>query len=577
MGSGGTTVISDEDEVDAVTTDAVVTAAAPTEAASTTTERRAMLAAAAAGVGLLAAACVPAADPGGASAPIVSPPPTTPPPPTIPPPPVPPTLAQARLLAGRATFGATAAVVNRIISLGTNAWVDEQLDPAGLPDAEGRLGAFTTLRQTNSQNEMIRNTDQNQLFYELDHATLLRGVFSERQLYEVMCDFWSNHFNIWRNSSYLTQLRTVDNEQVIRPFALGKFSDLLMASAKSPAMLVYLNNYESRGDPGRQVNENYGRELLELHTLGIVNGAQVYSEVDILGAAKVLSGWSINWTNGATKYDYVFNASYHSREAVSILGGAWTCPARPTSADYRANGMADGESLIRFLAHHSATARYICFKLARRFVGDDPPMGLVDRLAQVYTANDTAIAPVLRELFRSAEFAASGNSKVKRPIDWLYSALRATGASVVDAPRGQASSRLRSAADALGQPLNERVTPDGYSEKAADWIAADGLLKRWEYGAKISRNQITDSNSTEKVAINVLGLVPAPLPPTNRALVAAIANNNFQVTISSSDETAICTALSINPDAAVTTLATDATKLQTTVGLLLGHPQFHRR
>ena len=565
MGSGATAVVSED-------TGAVTEAEGgqDRERGPHRSERRAVLTAVgAAGVGLVAAACAPpAAQP-------APPPAVQAPPPPTPPPPVPPTVAQARLLAGRATFGATAGVVARVSALGMAGWLDEQLNPAALPSAEARLGAFNTLRQTNSQNEAVRNTDQDQLFHELDHATLLRAVFSERQLYEVMCDFWSNHFNIWRNAKYLTQLKTVDNERVIRPFALGKFSDLLMASAKSPAMLVYLDNYTSRGDPGRMVNENYGRELLELHTLGIVNGQHVYSEADILGASKVLSGWSINWTNGATKYDFFFADYYHSREAVSILGGAWSRPARTN--DYRTRGMGDGESLVQFLARHPATARHICFKLVRRFVADNPPMGLVDRLAATFTANDTAIAPVLRELFLSPEFAAAANLKTKRPIDWLYSALRSTAAQVSDAPRGQASSRLRSAQSALGQPLNEWVTPDGYAEEAVEWVAADGLLKRWEYGARISRNQLTDSNTPAKVAINVLTLVPAPLPPTNRALIAAIASNHFQIPISSSDEAAICTAVQVPPDAAVTTLATDVARLQGAVGLLLAHPQFHRR
>lgn len=533
-----------------------------------TTGRRAVFAAL--GTGVLAAACAPPAE---------SPPAAPPPPPQVnQPAPVPPTaVGHARLLARRATFGATAAVYERIQALGAAAWIEEQLSPWGLPDAEGRLGAFTTLRQTNSQNDAVRSSDSNQLFFELDHATLLRAVYSQRQLYEVMCDFWTNHFNVWRNADWITQLKTVDNERVIRPNALGKFSDLLMASAKSPAMLVYLDNYQSRGDPGYQVNENYGRELLELHTLGIVNGEQVYGEQDILGVAKVLSGWNINWTNGPAKFEFLFADWYHNREAVSILGGQWSCPARPTWQDYSRNGLGDGESLIRFLARHPSTARHVCFKLARRFVSDTPPMALVDRLAGIYRANDTAIVPVLRELFNSPEFAWSAGSKVKRPIDWLYSSLRVTGAQIHDAPRGQASGRLRSAAAALGQALHERQSPDGYPERAAYWVSADGLLKRWEYGAKIGRNTITDANAAEKVVVDPFALLPPQLPATNRELLWSIGERTFQISISAGDQNAMCTALRIQPDAAVTTLATDAVLLQATIGLMLAHPQFQYR
>lgn len=555
--SGGTTVLETDEES---------TANAPVDR-ETPTRRAVFGAMGAAGAGLVAAACVPE-----------TPAPAPTPPAVNQPAPVPPTpVDQARLLARRATFGATAPVLARIQALGITRWLDEQLAPWSLPDAEGRLGAYATLRQNNWQNEAYRANDQNDLFYQLDHATLLRAVYSERQLYEVMCDFWTNHFNIWRSADWITQLKTVDNEQVIRPNALGKFADLLMASAKSPAMLVYLDNYQSRGDPGYQVNENYGRELCELHTLGIVNGEQVYSENDILGIAKVLSGWNINWTNGDSKFTFLFADWWHNREAVSILGGQWSCPARPNWNDYSKNSLGDGESLIRFLARHPSTARHICYKLVRRFVADVPPMGLVDRLVSIYMANDTAIVPVLRGLFLSAEFQASGNLKVKRPIDWLYSSLRVTNAAVHEAPRGQAASRLKSAEAALGQSLNERVSPDGFPEKAAYWVSADGLLKRWEYGAKIGRNTITDANATEKVAVDVLSLLPAPLPATNRAVINAMAESTFQISISTSDQNAICTALRIAPDAAVTTLATDTALLAGAVGLLLAHPQFQHR
>ena len=227
--------------------------------------------------------------------------------------------------------------------MGSAAWLDQQLAPGGLPDAESRLTGYSTLRSTDAQNDAVRAEDGERLFAELDHATLLRAVYSERQLYEVMCDFWTNHLNIWRRAKWLTQLKTSDNERVVRAHALGKFTDLLMASAKSPAMLVYLDNYVSDGRPGKQVNENYGRELLELHTLGIVDGQHVYDESDVVGVAKVLSGWTINWDNGPNRYSYRFGEWSHSREAVSILGGAWSRPSRENYQDRVANAQGDGE------------------------------------------------------------------------------------------------------------------------------------------------------------------------------------------------------------------------------------------
>ena len=528
------------------------------------TARRSLLVAA--GAGVVAAACT-------APAPTPAPKPAATPPPTIPPTPV----AAARHLANRATFGATAATVEAIRTKGPTAWLDAQLSPAALPDAESRLASYATLRQTNFQNEAVRNSDEELLFAELDHATIQRAVYSERQLYEVMCDFWTNHLTVWRRAKWLTQLKTLDNEQVVRRHALGRFADLLMASAKSPAMLVYLDNFASEGQPGSQVNENYGRELLELHTLGIVGGAQVYTEADVVGVAKVLSGWSINWDNNANRYTFRFSEWWHCRDAVSILGGAWSRPSRANYQDRVANAQRDGESLINFLARHPSTARNLATKLVRRFVSDTPPPALVDRLAATYLSSDTAVAPVLRQLFLSAEFNAAAGQKVKRPQDWLYSALRTTRAQIDPAPKGVAATRLRSTALALGQPLFERVSPDGWPDRATYWVAADGLLKRWEHGAKLARNQITDSSSPEKVVVDVMALVPSPLPATVRDVMIRIAAATFQFDLSSADADAIASAARLTPTGPAATLTGDLTLLQNVVGLLLSHPSFQRR
>jgi uncharacterized protein (DUF1800 family) len=532
--------------------------------------RRSLLVAAGAGV-IAAAACSPPPAPG------PDPTPTDEPPPPPGPPPVPTSLSAARHLANRATFGATDATVERILAVGAAAWIDEQLAPGRLPHAEALLAGYTTLRQTNAQNEAVRSTDEDRLLAELDHATLLRAVHSERQLFEVMCDFWTNHLNIWRRAKWLTQLKTVDNEKVIRAHALGRFSDLLMASAKSPAMLVYLDNFASEGQPGKRVNENYGRELLELHTLGIVNGTQVYDESDVLGVSKVLSGWSINWEDNAQRYTFRFSEWWHSRDAVSILGGAWRRPSRADYHDRVANAQADGESLLRFLARHPSTARNLATKLVRRFVSDTPPPALVDRLVRTYLANDTAIAPVLRQLLSSPEFHASVGQKVKRPQDWLYSALRTTAAQIDPAPMGIAAARLRSAGAALGQPLFERPSPDGWPDRAAHWVAADGLLKRWEHAARIARNRITDEDSAQKVTVDAAALVPSPRPPTVRQLLVAMAATTFQYDLPGADADAIATAARLAPTADAGALADDPTLLCNAIGLLLSHPSFQRR
>ncbi len=500
-------------------------------------------------------------------------PPTTPSttPPTTPPP-VPWPVEEARTLANRATFGATKPVVDRILTIGAEAWIDEQLAARGA-GVESMLSGYTTLGATNAQNENQRKTDESVLFDELDHAMLLRAVHSQNQLYEIMCDFWSNHFNIWRSAKYLTQLKTRDDGDVIRPNALGRFVDLLLASARSPAMLVYLDNYNSNARAPKGLNENWGRELLELHTLGIIKGEQVYSEADVRAVATVMAGRTINYANTPTRFTYLWNSSYASTDAVSVLGGQWSRPTRSNAAQSET----DGDSLLAFLARHPSTARYICYKLCRRFVADDPPMALVDRLAAVYTANDTAIAPVLRTLLLSQELRSSGGRKTKRPIEWLYSGLRVMGATVDPKPSGQAASRLRSVQSTLGQPINGRPSPDGYPETASAWVSADGLLKRWEKGALLARNRITDTNAAEKVTVDLNALLPSPLPTTTRDLVVAIADQVFQYPLSPADADSILMALTVVPTASATTLTSNSSNLQATFGLLAAHPAFQRR
>lgn len=523
--------------------------------------RRALLSVLGIGAGgLVSAACAPTPPKKVPVTPTTTPKPTT-------------TLAAAQHLARRATFGATQADVQNIVAMGASAWIDRQLARTPLQSAEHLLGSCVTLKNTNEQNYELKKAGEDRIYDELDHATLLRAVYSKQQLYEVMCDFWTNHLNIWRRADWLIHLKTRENETVVRTHALGKFSDMLMASAKSPAMLVYLDNYQSRGEPGQQVNENYGRELLELHTLGIIDGNHVYSEADVVGVAKVLSGWGISWESGSL-HDFQFNYWNHNREAVSILDGAWSRPARPKWGDYNVNGMADGESLIRFLARHPSTAKHLATKLVRRFVSDTPPPALVARLTSIYLANDTAIKPVLRALFLSTEFNQSVNQKVKRPLDWVVSALRATGAVIPTDPSTRALKDLRNALNAMGQPIFERVSPDGWPESSKYWIGADGLLKRWEYSASLARSTAQDPT---KIKVDLGALLPTKLPSTASALVTWLAKERFQIVISNTEMQAICTAMGVSPTASTAGLTGSSSQLQECVGLLLAHPAFHRR
>ena len=385
-------------------------------------------------------------------------------------------------LVSRATFGWTPETERDVLDAGWPAWLDRQLAPATIPDPKVNrlLAGYQTLGNSNWQNHVFQHTVEEgwyRLLGERAHSTLLRAVYSKRQLHEVMVEFWTNHFNINLDETPADHMITADNRTVARAHALGRFVDLLQASAHSPAMLVYLDNFVSNANSARGVNENYGREVLELHTMGIVDGVQQYDEADVRGVSLVLSGWSVNTNDG--QHGFQFKTGMHHSGPVSILGGAFSTPGRSGAA-----GLQDGVDMLDVLARHPATARHIAYKLCRRFVADTPPPALVTSAAQVYTDNDTAIAPVLRHIFHSAAFAAGPRNKVRRGFEVLAAYARAMGGEIDPDPVGEAANFMHGYGwgflDRLGQRLWGHQTPDGYPDTAADWISADGLLRRWE-------------------------------------------------------------------------------------------------
>jgi len=481
-------------------------------------------------------------------------------------------------VANRLTFGPTPGLVAAISATGITAWIDRQLAPAGLPDAEGRLSgaAYQSLRNSNLANYAVRETSggQDRIFNAMDHANLQRAIYSEQQLYELMCDFWGNYFNIWRRHTWMGFLRTRDYEDVVRANALGKFSTMLSASAHSPAMLDYLDNLSNDASRPGGVNQNYARELLELHSMGIINGEHVYTEADVQAVAQIISGFALESSNASpNRFNFKFLANQHSRTAVSCFGGAISFPARAVGQGY-----ADGVALVDYLAHHPSTARYVCWKLCRRFVGDNPPMALVDSAAAVFTANDTAIAPTLRHILMSQEFASSVSGKVRRPLEHMVACLRALGATMSNDPEGTSADALRDALYGMGQPIFERVTPDGYPDFAAHWVSSDGLINRWETSGLIARNGLgSQSNTADRVRVDLNVLLPNPLPATVADLISWMAANLADFTMSSQDVTDLCTALTVTPTAVSTTLKNDTTKFPLAVGLILSHPTFQRR
>jgi hypothetical protein len=385
-------------------------------------------------------------------------------------------------LISRTTFGWTPETERDVLDAGWVRWLDAQLAPATVPDPAMAplLAGFQTLGNSNWQNYVLMDTVEggwDRIVGERAHATFLRAVHSRRQLYEVMVEFWTNHFNVNLDDTDADHMITVDNRQVARAHALGRFVDLLQASAHSPAMLIYLNNAISDANSDEGVNENYGRELLELHSMGIIDGVQPYTEADMRGVALTLSGWSVNTDDGQHRFQ--FKSEMHHAGPVSILGGAFVTPGHTGTA-----GLADGVTLINTVARHPATARYIAYKLCRRFVADTPPPALVASAAAVYTQHDTAIAPVLRHIFHSSAFASGPHNKVRRGFEVFVAYARAMGGTTSPDPVGGLANHVHGYGwgflERLGQRLWGHRPPDGYPDTAPDWISADGLLRRWE-------------------------------------------------------------------------------------------------
>ncbi len=388
-------------------------------------------------------------------------------------------------LVSRATFGWTPQVERDLLDVGWEAWLADQLVPTAIDDpvVEGMLDHYLTLQNSNWQNQVLMDTVPDFWWLvggELAHSTFLRALYSRRHLHEVMVEFWTNHFSVNLDENPYFHFVTVDNRTVARAHALGRFADLLQASAHSPAMLVYLDNWVSDANSPDGVNENYGRELLELHTLGILDGVQPYTEDDMRGVALVLSGWSVN-----DHQAFAFKTAMHHGGPVSILGGQFSTPGRTGTS-----GLQDGVNLLDVLAHHPSTARYLAFKLCRRFVSDTPSPALVDSAAQVYLDNDTAIAPVLSHIFHSAEFAGAGGAKVRRGFEVLVAYVRALRAEVSNDAIADLSRYVHSPGWGLLERLGQRqwghLQPDGYPDTGPDWISADGLLRRWEAAGTVT-------------------------------------------------------------------------------------------
>jgi uncharacterized protein (DUF1800 family) len=424
-----------------------------------------------------------------------------------------PTDAAITHLLNRVAYGPRPGDVERVRALGLDRYIDEQLHPERIADRaiQPRLAGLTTTalsakeiaerferpalearRDRQKQTGTTATTpadpaargplrqQANQLVAELAEAKVLRAIYSERQLLEVLTDVWFNHFNVDARKNRERFLLTVYERDTIRPHVLGRFRDLLEATARDPAMLVYLDNWMS-ADPNaparfraapagkrpRGINENYARELMELHTLGVDGG---YTQKDVTEVARAFTGWTIE--NPRRGSGFRFDARMHDGGAKIVLGHKIAA----------GGGESDGERVLDILAAHPSTARFIAFKLARRLVGDEPPPALVERAAARFRTTNGDLREVTRTILTSPEFLSPDafHSKVKTPFEFVVSALRATAADVTDA-----RPIVRQLRD-LGMPLYQCQPPTGYADTADAWVNTGALVSRLNYALKLA-------------------------------------------------------------------------------------------
>jgi uncharacterized protein (DUF1800 family) len=477
---------------------------------------------------------------------------------------------------GRIGYGARPGDVDRVRAVGLEKYIESQLNPAAITDTavEQKVAAFETLDLSSSEiasrfytPPQVRNAQQagrpnrtqgappqmpppptepgqmpapsatemrarqqaNLPLLELSQQKLLRAVYSERQLQEVLVDFWFNHFNVFSGKGQFARFYLTEYErEAIRPHVLGSFREMLGATAKSPAMLWYLDNWMSAAPeaemepqgrranrparpgqarrpgqgarpgqtgqmgemqppqqparPPRGLNENYGRELLELHTLGVDGG---YTQKDVIAVARAFTGWTID-TPRRGGGDFMFNSRLHDTGEKIVLGNR--IPA--------GGGRDDGERVLDIVAKHPSTATHIARKLVTRFVSDTPPAALVNRVAKVFRDTDGDLKKVMRAILTSPEFmsAEARRAKVKTPFEFVVSALRATGADVRNA--APIVQQLRT----LGMPLYGAQPPTGYDDKAVSWVNSGALINRMNFAVALVSNRLPGT----RAAVNTI-------------------------------------------------------------------------
>jgi uncharacterized protein (DUF1800 family) len=462
----------------------------------------------------------------------------------------------------RLAYGPRPGDLEELRRVGVDRWIERQLRPEGIEDRalETRLAALRTVglssaellegyevprevkreaqkkraalgddateaqreqakRELRARARALMDGSPREVVEELQAAKLLRAVYGERQLDEVMADFWLNHFNVYAGKGPVKFLLAEYERDVIRRHAWGRFEDLLRATAQSPAMLFYLDNWLSADPEGgaptvagrvrslfgrppapapagrrRGLNENYAREIMELHTLGVDGG---YTQKDVTEVARAFTGWTIAGLR-QQKPAFRFEPRLHAGGDKVVLGQR-----------IRSGGKGEGEQVLHMLATHPSTARFISYKLARRFVSDEPPAALVDRAARVFRETDGRIRDVVRAIVTSPEFRAPDavQAKVKTPLEFVASALRASGAELQDA---RALSRRLGE---MGMGLYMQQPPTGYKDTAEAWVSTSGLLARLNLALDLAAGRVPGVRLPSTLATGAPETLAARLVP----------------------------------------------------------------
>lgn len=542
-------------------------------------------------------------------------------------------LARASHVLNRLGYGPRPGEVEQVARQGVENWIRAQLHPEQIADgpAEAALAKLTKLQLPSAalikafhEERRLREeakkaggdpkgpggkSDENRLVVaealgELQYAKLTRAVLSARQLEAVLVDFWFNHFNVDARKQEVRAAVVGYEQEAIRPHVFGRFRDLLGATAQNAAMLVYLDNFRSSREMGlgpreqerqrralqqtmglsmeaaaaatpkkRGLNENYGRELLELHTLGVDGG---YTQRDVQEVARVFTGWTIDPRDGR----FVFREKWHDPGAKTVLGHKLS-----------GGGRKEGEQVLDLLAAHPATARHLAYRLCQRFVADAPPAELVERVATAYRASKGDLRRTYETLFLSPEFLGPDyrGAKTKSPFEFIASALRATGATFVDVPLragrppihaleaglalGRGGERLAALPRRtvlmhlveMGQPLYAWGPPTGFPEDSTHWVNAGALVARLNFALALTGGQVADCR------VELAPLLAGADVDDPDSVVTALGRAVLGVTLSDNTRRIVLAQLA---DHSATATTVDSRKA---LALLLGSPEFQRR